>query len=226
VALTYYAVRPLTVGGVTYGPGDVVPSASLGSSALLRIKQGLITADGAPVGSASGDNPLWDDLRVSIVRAAVSTDPPTLVNFRNTTMGFRFIQDATNSVMFDAQIPHTWDEGTEIRPHLHWSPGNSTNTGVVRWGLEYTWANATEAFPASTTLYVNAAAAGVAYSHQIAQFAPLDGTGKRVSSVFSCRLFREGANAADTFTVGAFGLSFDFHYQASGDGTVAEYPGA
>jgi hypothetical protein len=221
--LTYYSLKNARIGLNDYVVGDLVAASDISNGPLL-VKRGLIVADGGAGSTPS--NPLWDDLRVSIVRAAVSTDPPTLVNFQGTTMGFRFVQDATQSVMFDAQIPHTWLEGSEVRPHLHWSPGNSTSTNVVRWGLEYTWSNVNDPFPASTTIYSNSAAAGVAYSHQIAQFAALAGTGKRVSSVFSCRLFREGANGADTFPTGAFAISFDFHLQMSSDGTVSEYPGA
>jgi hypothetical protein len=221
--LTYYALKNARIGANQYLVGDLVASSDIANGPLL-VKRGLIAADGGAGSTPS--NPLWDDLRTSLVRAAVTTDPPTLTVFRGATMANSFNQDATQSVMFDAQIPHTWLEGSDVHPHLHWSPGNSTSTLVVRWGLEYTWSNVNDPFPVSQTVYVNAPAAGVAYAHQIASFGALSGVGKRVSSVFSCRLFREGANAADTFPVGAFAISFDFHLQMSSDGTVNEFPGA
>lgn len=223
MALTYYALKNTRIGSSYYNVGDPVATADVTNGPLL-VKMGIIAADGGA--GSSPNNPLWDDLRTSLVRAAVTTDPPTLTVFRGATMANSFVQDATQSVMFDAQIPHTWLEGSDVHPHLHWSPGNSTSTAVVRWGLEYTWANVHDPFPVSQTVYANAAASGVAYDHLIASFGTLSGVGKRVSSVFSCRLFREGANAADTFPVGAFAISFDFHLQMSSDGTVNEFPGA
>jgi hypothetical protein len=221
--LTYYSLKNTRIGANQYVVGDLVAPSDVANGPLLA-KMGIVVADGGAGSTPS--NPLWDDLRTSLVRAAVTTDPPTLTVFRGATMANSFIQDATQSVMFDAQIPHTWLEGSDVHPHLHWSPGNSTSTLIVRWGLEYTWSNVNTAFPTSQTVYANMAASGVAYDHQIASFGTLSGTGKRVSSVFSCRLFREGANVADTFPVGAFAISFDFHLQMSSDGTVAEFPGA
>lgn len=223
MSLTYYALKNVRLGSTWYQVGDLIAAADVANGPLL-VKRGVIAADGGA--GSTLNNPLWDDLRTSLVRAAVTTDPPTLLVFRGTTMANSFVQDATQSVMFDAQIPHTWLAGSDVHPHLHWSPGNSVSTGVVRWGLEYTWSNVNDPFPASTTVYSEPAGAGVAYSHQIASFPALSGAGKRVSSVFSCRLFREGAHVNDTFPVGAFAISFDFHLQMSSDGTVTEFPGA
>jgi hypothetical protein len=130
--------------------------------------------------------------------------------------------------MFDVQLPHGWAEGSDIMPHIHWSPGNSTDTGAVRWGFEYTWANAEaapgDAFPATTTIYFDDAAHGVAYSHQIATFPAVSGMGMRKSSVLMCRLFREGGHANDTFNTNAFAISFDLHIQLESSGSITEYP--
>jgi hypothetical protein len=177
-----------------------------------------------------GENLLWDDLRVSLAHGTIGGDPPVMTSFLGTTQAYAFNAAATNSLFFDAQLPHTWLAGSEIRPHIHWSPGSSTNTGVTRWGLEYTWANAVSApgnvFPATTTLTVDQAAAGVAYSHQIASFPPIAGTGMRLSSILLCRLHRLGGHANDTFTGVAFGLSLDFHVQNDSGGSLTEFLGA
>jgi hypothetical protein len=173
----------------------------------------------------------WDDLRVDVTSGTTGNlNPPDLETFRDGIVAKAFAPNATEQVYFDVQLPHNWDAGTGIRPHVHWSPGNSTNTGSVVWRLEYTWANAVVApgntFPETTTLTVTQAAAGVAYSHQIAQWTEIDGTGKRLSSVLMCRLFRVGGDAADTFTGDAFALSVDFHIQVQGNGSTDEYPDA
>jgi hypothetical protein len=177
---------------------------------------------------ATADNPLWDDLRVSLARATTGSANPTMSSFRDGVQAYAFSASQMNQLWFDCQIPHAWLEGSEVRAHIHWSPGNSTNTGAVLWGLEYTWCNAElapgDTFPATQTVYFTDAAHGAAYSHQIAPFPNLDGTGKRVSSVLMCRVFRDATNGEDTFTGAAFALSLDFHIQLGSDGSVVEYP--
>lgn len=173
----------------------------------------------------------WDDLRVAITSGTTGNlSPPDLKTFRNGLLAKAFAANGVEQVYFDVQLPHGWVEGSGIRPHIHWSPGNSTNKGVVRWALEYSWANAVappgNTFPASTTLITNQAATGTPYSHQIAQWSEIDGTDKRLSSVLMCRLARFGAQAGDTFTGDAFALSVDFHILTDSRGSTEEFPGA
>lgn len=169
--------------------------------------------------------PYWNDLRVSLGTGRPNTSPPTFSTFRNGVQAWSFAANATEQLYFEAQVPHGWSIGSEIRPHIHWSPGNSTDTGSVVWQLEYTWQNAgNEVFPTTTTLSVTDAAAGVAYAHQIAGFGGVSAAGKRESSIFVCRIARVGGDAADTFTGAAFGISVDFHYLATALGSVDEIP--
>jgi len=161
----------------------------------------------------------WDDMRVSLARATAGGDPPTWSVFRNGVYAQSFADGAVNSLMFDVQLPHSW-AGTDLAPHLHWSPGASTNTGAVRWGLEYTWQNINGAFPATTTIYIAPTGSGTAYQHQMASFANLTAAGFGLSSLLLCRLFRDGANGADTFAASAFALSLDFHFQTRQLGSV------
>lgn len=167
----------------------------------------------------------WNDLRVSLSTGKPNTSPPTFSTFRNGVQAWAFGPSVTEQLYFEAQMPHGWVIGSEVRPHIHWSPGNSTNAGSVVWELEYTWQNAAnEVFPATTVVTATQAAAGAAYAHQIASFPAVSGTGKRESSVFLCRIARLGGNAGDTFTGSAFGISVDFHYMAQSLGSVSEYP--
>jgi hypothetical protein len=167
----------------------------------------------------------WDDLRVSLARGQTgASDPPAFAEFRTGIYAWSFAASGVDALFFDCQLPHSWLAGTGIRPHLHWSPGVSTNTGAVTWRLDYSWANIGDAFPAPTTLTAVDPADGVAYKQQIAGFGEIDGTGKRASSVLMCRLYRDGSDGADTFTAAAWGLSCDFHIQVSGAGSEDEYP--
>lgn len=173
----------------------------------------------------STENALWDDLQVSLIKAQTGPSAPSLSTFRNGLKLYSFNKNTDQELLFDLQLPHTWLAGSQLRPHIHWSPGNNATTDVVRWGLEYSWANAvTGAFPASTTIYVEQAAAGTAYQHQIAQFPAVTGTGFKLSSILVCRLFRDADNGADTFDADAFAVSFDVHILNSTGGSTAEYP--
>lgn len=187
--------------------------------------------------AAQLSGPRWDDLRVSLRSASAGAASPTQTTFRQNTgatstgvMAYAFSKTIDQSLHFDVQLPHNWLTGTGIRPHVHWSPGSSADTGSVRWELEYTWANAVNTpgntFPVTVSDVVDQAGAGVAYAHQIASFAEIAGTGKRASSVLMCRLARLGNASEDTFDAVAFGLSVDFHIQVSGHGGVTEYAGA
>jgi len=192
--------------------------------------EALSTAQAAsvlPTSIPTATNLLWDDVKVSLARGTVGLNNPSLATFRNGVQAYSFNESVMQQLFFDIQLPHTWAEGTDIHPHIHWSPGNGNDTTNVRWGLEYTWANSGgtgNTFPATTIVYATQAASGVPYSVEIASFGAISGVGKRVSSLLMCRVFRDATNVGDTYGQGAFGLSLDFHVQCNGGGTVIEYP--
>lgn len=205
-------------------PTGIFPTSQLGTGTANADK--YLRGDGT---WQTKDPQVWDDLRVSLSTAKPGVTSPSYDTFIDGVEAYAFSKTVEQSVQFEVQLPHSWVQGTELRPHIHWSPGASTDTGVVRWALEYTWANPVASpgnvFPNTVTLTGDQAAAG-AYHHQITSFGTISGTGKRVSSVLVCRLSRVGNASQDTFDDVAFGLSVDFHILNSGDGSVDEYPGA
>lgn len=211
------------------GPLDVIGTPTVGDAALLaRLTDTdmVLVCGAAPETTpfSASDIIGWNDLRVALSTGRPNTSPPTFTTFRNGVQAWSFAANSTEQIYFESQLPHGWGPDTEVRPHIHWSPGNSTNTGAVKWELEYSWGNVGGAFPATSTLSVTQAATGTAYAHQLAALGSLDGTGMRDSSVFVCRLARVGGDPADTFTGAAFGVSVDFHYYAARLGSVTEYP--
>lgn len=163
----------------------------------------------------------WDDLRVSANSVRVpGSAAPSWSTFLGSIQALEFVTapPSNASVHFSCQLPHTYKEGTDIYPHVHWAP-DGTNTGNVRWGLEYTWQNIDGTFAAPTTIYVNDAGSGTAYDHQVATFSAITGTGKTISSMLMCRLFRDTDDAADTLTDSAFLLEIDFHHEIDAPGS-------
>jgi hypothetical protein len=81
------------------------------------------------------------------------------------------------------------------------------------------------AFPATTTIRATTTAvtSGDNDKHYIAGFPSVDATGKKISSILMCRLFRNSTNAADTYGGNAALLSFDIHYEIDAIGSRLQY---
>lgn len=177
----------------------------------------------------------WQDLRVSLSRAATGANNPTLTALRGNVYAYAFSKTTDQFLYFDVQMPHGFVGGVahpggagEVRPHIHWSNGaNTASTGSVVWTLEYTYANAVNppgnTFAATVTTAVTQSSAGTAYSHYIAEFPAIDCTAMRDSAVLMCRLSRNADDPADDFDDVAYALSWDLHYQIRQFGSLTEY---
>ena len=154
----------------------------------------------------------WDDLRAP----ATAINPPgqeSDPDWDNTNGGWLFSDEGTEVLWVIMQMPHAYKIGSNIRPHIHWSPTN-TDTGNVLWRMEYKWTSFEDTDAAEfTTLDILDAGDGTALKHQIAQFAEIDGTGKGLSSILSIKLSRIGGDATDTYNADALLKEFDIHYQ-------------
>ncbi len=172
----------------------------------------------------------WDDFRVTLDKGSNAaaldyisgTSGPQIWFFRN--------NEGIESMSFTVQLPHTWKEGTTIYPHIHWMPKTSGSGNVV-WNLDYTWANydatTPEVFPAVTTSTVTATGPFTANSHAITGLttggAGIDGTGKKISSILICRIWRNSSLSGDTYNSDAGLLFLDFHIQVDGSGSNQQY---
>ncbi len=128
------------------------------------------------------------------------------------TYAYAFAAAAKESLFFSVQMPHNYKEGTDIQPHVHWSPTDGT-TGNVKWSLIYTWANIGDPFPSLSTISVLATAGGTADTHQFKSLGSIDGTNKKISSMMMCHVYRDGADGNDTYAADAVLLEFDMHYE-------------
>lgn len=166
----------------------------------------------------------WEDKTIPIGGMVLSgANQPTVGIFLGAISTLLFAPGVLNEVFITLQIPHRYSEGTDVRPHLHWAPIN-VNAGNVVWGMEYQWRNVGAQFANPTaTLTVTTAAGLVGGGHQVAGFGTVVGAGQLLSSMFAMRLYRDGANAADTYLSSAALLEFDIHYQADARGSRQEF---
>lgn len=188
-------------------------------------KQNISMPDGSVL-TVGGDVTLtdttWDDLRFR----AAGINPPGAASdpTRDTSDGrLTFSATASNIIAIQAQMPHSWKEGSAIRPHVHWSPTN-TNTGHVKWQMQYKIANVDEAFPGSwTTVTALDAGSGTSDMHQIAGLGEIDMTGKTLSCMILLLITRLGADVQDTYNADCKLNEVDIHYEMDTLGSDQEY---
>lgn len=172
----------------------------------------------------------WDDLRIVLDKGSNAASLQYLTGSSGPQIWFFRNNEGLEAMSFVVQLPHSWKEGTTIYPHLHWVP-ESTASGNVEWNFEYSWANydasTPQVFPAITTSTVVASGPFTAKSHKITSLttgdAGLDGTGKKISSILICRLWRNSSNASDTYGADAGLLFVDFHILVDGWGSRSTF---
>jgi hypothetical protein len=132
---------------------------------------------------------------------------------------------------FQAQLPHSYKEGSDIRAHIHWSPAVGGAAGeFVKWGLEYTWQNVDGVFGNTTIITSDASSAAtattsgdgtlIAGKQYITSLGTINGTGKTISSMLVCRIFRNSSDATDDLAQSAFGFEVDFHFELDTMGSL------
>jgi len=166
------------------------------------------------------------------VREGVA-NTPSLSNFRDGIYAWSYLPNEMNEAYITFDVPFDYAVGTDLCVGVHWSPGSSTATGTVRFGFEFTYAwaygpTANSVFGPSQTIYISAAQAnGTPYMHYINFNAPADNfpaAAVQQNMRFLVRVFRDGANVADTFPDPIFIIGTDFFYQTNRFGTATKEP--
>ena len=183
---------------------------------------------------AMGGDIKWDDLRVTLDNGSNAAQINSIPGISGPQLWYFRYGQGVEAMSFQVQLPHTWVEGTTIYPHLHWTPGGSNVSGDVEWNLDYTCVNydatTVQVFPAITTNSVVASPASgnfVQNGHYITALstanAGIDGTGKKISSILICRLWRNSSTTGDTYNDDAGVLFLDFHIQIDGYGSRSTF---
>jgi hypothetical protein len=186
------------------------------------------TLDGTGITLVADGGLLWDDITGEITVKGGGANNPSWAAFLGGIYAYQCSATTMQEVWIDFHILHDVAPGTPLYPHIHWAV-NGTNTGVVRWGIEYTVAKGhqQQVFPATTTVYVEQAATGTPYQHMIAEVSlanVIPATNIEVDSLVLTRIFRDASHANDTQTGAAFLLMADLHYQKQYLGTRNKAP--
>jgi hypothetical protein len=182
-----------------------------------------------------GTATVWEDLRVPMTSTKLGgTKDPGFTVFKTTggSQGaflYWFDNGTEEELYFACQIPHSYKQGSDIYPHIHWIPSSTGTSGQkVSWGLEYTWSNVGSIFGNTNIIYANvtfpADATLIASKHYMTALPTISGSGKTISSMLVCRLFRDatGAGATDSYAADAGLLEIDFHFELDTMGSKTE----
>ncbi|MEI7503846.1 MAG: hypothetical protein WCJ61_11235 [Paludibacter sp.] len=221
----------LTDKGIYYWNGTSWTKALTGGNGSTN---SMNIADDGTV-TLSGSATTWNDLVInpSTARNEGNNTPEWALFVSPYIYTWKFSPSTVNEVDFSVQMPHNYKEGSTIYPHVHWSSTSAAGTNRVRWVLYYQWVNFGDNYVSNSSTFVygtelatNDAISLTAYQHTITPMNPsgvvgtgIVGTDKKISSVLMCRLYRDGANAADNFSGNAFLLSVDFHYEIDSFGS-------
>jgi hypothetical protein len=171
----------------------------------------------------------WNDLLSPFSTAKVAgANQPTWSTYRDGISAYSFSASTTNEVWCVWHVLHDYAESTKVYIHIHHSV-ITTNTGVVRWGIEYTAQKGHNqgAFPASTTVYLeDNISSNDQYGHRIIEMSDAQAfsTNLETDALILARIFRDGGDAADTFPDATFGLMADIHYQVDKQVTPNKSP--
>jgi len=226
-----------TIKGRKYGVfSDTVANQSLRFNAAVRAGVGdnYLNIDSGGRVLLEGTAQTWEDLR--IIPGAFQfpgVADPTLESWQPGGSGatfkvYKFKKD--DEVHFTCQIPHNYKEGSDIKPHIHWTPcdrGNEENGNAVGWKIDYLWANQNTAFAASATIDLTDNCSGTDDQHELTDSGTITGTGKTISSILVIRLYRSDTGDDDTWVGATAALSpaileFDLHYEIDSLGSDLE----
>lgn len=173
----------------------------------------------------------WDDLRVPmgdfVLRGVNDPGFEQLLDDGGGSVGvfaYKFAGSTSDEeLFFTVQLPHSYQEGSTLKPHIHWTVEDTASSQTVVWGLEYAWAQLSATFAATTqTLRATATPAAILF-HNVTAFGDISASLATMSSQFICRLFREQSNGGDTFAQDAAVVEFDIHFQQDSLGSRKEY---
>lgn len=166
----------------------------------------------------------WDDLRFpasAINPPGAASDP----DYDTANGGWLFDADSTEVLYVIAQLPHAWQEGSVLKPHVHWEKTTSA-AGNVFWQLRYNWSRIGEVRTSLTTINSSTAVVSdndTADSHAMTSLPDIDGSSSQISDMLIMRIERVGGNEDDTYGADCRLLEFDIHILIDSMGSEQEF---
>lgn len=161
-------------------------------------------------------------------------EAPELSQFNGNIYQYKYFQGQISSAYANFSVPMDYATGTELRAAVQWTPGNFTDDGEVRFGIEfsYAWAYGSptsptnHAFTPPTIIYTQAHGHENMTYHQHTKFfeAVVPGDQIQPNMRFLMRFFRDGSNPLDTFAGDIFVTGLGFYYRRNKFGQADVVP--
>lgn len=218
--ITDYSYRPYgSSDSVSYATNIDTQSVFVAKSSFLGMPDSnYIHIDSTGHLSLLGKAKIWDDLRspATLTKRGINDKP----DFDFTDIGLLFPagSDTTEKAIVIFQMPHSWDTGTTISPHIHWI---QTSSDTIVWKMKYRWYNNNT----TPSAFVVDSAVNQVFEYtsgsllQISSFSDIDGSGIGLSSIFECFIYRDDNNLAQDVLY----KEFDIHYQINTLGSNEEF---
>jgi len=199
-------------------PGDVNVGGDLSVEGDGAIAGDLVVTGDTTSNKYTLSSPRWDDMRVPLSSVRLpAANAPTWTAYKGSFV-LAFDGTSTDTIYFAVQIPHKYQEGTDIDAHIHWVAEDNT-AGNVLWRFTYSWANIDGTFPVETSVDKLIATSEVTDKHILTDIVDITGTSKTISGMLLCSLARIGGDASDTYDAkDAYFLEFDFHFRTDTPG--------
>jgi hypothetical protein len=202
-------------------PGDTDPR-------LKEYLQRLVDVLREHAEAINGDD-TWEDFVVPAT--AVRTPGANAPAFNDDTLTWDFSSTVNNILGFVIQLPHSWNEGTGLRFHLHvYLATAPTTNNTSRWKMEWVvYSPVGEVIP-DLTVAGNWGSQFYTHTHQatarasdIIVFPEVPAIGKTVSAIMKVKVTRLPADGADTVAQVVKLDSADVHYLRNTSGSRREY---
>jgi len=177
-----------------------------------------------------GNATVWNEVCLPGLTGKPASVSPSLLKFRDDGSGstgvwlyqYQHSPGTEESLFFTFEMPHDYNEGSSIDPHVHWAPMTSDN-GSVCWSMEYTWIDNNGTFSTTSTQTATGVANGQFKSTMTSLGTILPaGNQKHIYSTLVVRLYRNLPAGTDTFPAKAALISFDIAYEANTVGSRTE----
>lgn len=169
----------------------------------------------------------WKDNLSSFNSGKVSgSNVPAWAVLRDGLYGYEFSATLMKEIWLNFHLGHDYAPETDIYPHVHFVPTSDEVQGVVRWGVEFSYADRESDFPATQTVYIETTVeANSQYKHIVGEVTDADALNGQdfafeTDGVLMCRIFRDAAHANDTYAGTVIGIFADLHYQSDRDATI------
>jgi hypothetical protein len=144
----------------------------------------------------------------------------SLTAYNGNLAAYEFVNNTTKAIQVIFEMPHGYKEGSNIVPHLHLYTPAGTGTGIKLF-IEYTWTNidstgAVSTTPLSPTITFTT---GVVQNNLVYNFGSISGAGMTISSIFSCRIWRDNTDDSD-FSASIWLKSVDIHCEVDTIGSA------